>query len=298
MSAKALLKTSEVAEILGVTEQHARRISTAAAVFEVKNGVRQRVYEVADLSPEAQVKWAQRDNVVAMTPATAPGQLALSLTVPTGPNLSPEDRLEVDKRYRVIEPLLRPEAFQAIWAQNKNSRVKVIDWLAKQHKTKRRTIYNWLTSWKQGGLPALVPKDRSDKGRPKALNAAALDFLVAAAFPKHGAYGKLTVRDIYRAYGEERDWRSKNQTKPLTDFDRAKYARYITTDGFLAPSAQLPEASYGTFRNWFERIPEIAKIMAREGDEAFHNTQEIISFRDLTSIKPLDYLVMDHGRAT
>ncbi|HWE50505.1 MAG TPA: hypothetical protein VG273_11970 [Bryobacteraceae bacterium] len=290
MAGKALLRTSEVAEALGVSERHARRISPGQIA-----ATGRRETELKDLPPDAQLEWSRRNKVVAMSPKAAPGQLALSLTVPTGPNLSPEDRIEVDKRYRVIEPLLKPEGFVSIWAQNKNSRVKVIDWLAKQHKTKRRTVYNWLTAWKQGGLPALVPKDRSDKGKPKALNPAALDFLVAAAFPKHGAYGKLTVRDIYRAYGEERDWRAKHQTKPLGDMERSKYARYITTDGYLAPSAQLPEASYGTFRNWFERIPEIARVMAREGDEAF-NTQEIISFRDLSSVKPLDYLVMDHRR--
>jgi hypothetical protein len=36
------------------------------------------------------------------------------------------------------------------------------------------------------------------------------------------------------------------------------------------------------------------KSWAREGEEDFHNTQEILSFRDLAAIKPLDYVVMDH----
>ena len=291
---KAVLKTSDIAELLDISPQYARRTVPGENVSSA--GGKTKIYDLASLTPDAQVAWAQRNKVVPINPASAPGQMALSLTVPVGPNLSEEDRIAVEARYKVIEPLLRPEAFGAIWAQNTNSRVKVIDWLAKQHKTKRRTIYNWLTAWKQGGLPALIPKDRADKGRPKALNAAALDYLIAAAFPKHAQYGQLTVRDIFRAYGEERAWRAQNVATRLGDFERSKYTRYTTTDGYLAPSAQLPAASYSTFRNWFDRIPEIAKVMARDGDEAFHNTQEIISFRDLTSIKPLDYVVMDHRR--
>lgn len=106
----------------------------------------------------------------------------------------------------------------------------------------------------------------------------------------------MTVRDIYRAYLDEREWRAKHAGQIMCDGERGKYARYLTEDGRLSPSAQLPEASYSSFRNWFDRIPEIAKVMAREGDEAFHNTQEILSFRDLCAVKPLDYVVMDHRR--
>ena len=106
----------------------------------------------------------------------------------------------------------------------------------------------------------------------------------------------MTVRDIFRAYLEERDWRASHADKKLGEYELKKYARYLTTEGKLAPTAQLPEASYGTFRNWFERIPDIAKVMARDGDEAFHNTQEIISFRDIGSVEPMDYVVMDHRR--
>ena len=291
----APLQTRDVADMFGVSERHARRLGSGRVVHD-GDGIVRRKYDLASLPPDIQVQWAQRNNVIPMTPAGAPGQLALSLTVPVGPNLSEEDRIEVEKRYRVIEPLIKPDQFVAIWAQHKNSRVAVIDWLAKQHKTKRRTLYTWLAAWRQGGLPALIPKDRSDKGKPKMFNPAALDFILAAAFPKHGAYGKLTVRDIFRAYGEERAWRAANIGKPLDDCSVQRYARYVTSDGCLAPSAQLPEASYGTFRNWFDRIPEIAKTMAREGDEAFHNTQEILSFRSFTDVKPLDYVVMDHRR--
>lgn len=299
MSSRALLTTNETAAVLGVHPGHVRKIAdtlrSERAPETLRNGVAPRMFDVASLPPDAQARWAQMNKVVQLTPAASPGQLALSLTVPTGPNLSDEDRIAVEARYRVIEPLIARERFLSIWAQNHNSKLEVIDWLAKQHKTARRTIYNWLTSWKQGGLPALIPKDRADKGIPKALNTAALEFILACAFPKHGAYGKLTVRDIYRAYADERIWRAERAATPLTDsFDLQKYRRYLDSKGYLAPSAQLPAASYSTFKNWFNRIPEIAKVMARDGDEAFHSTQEILSFREISAVQPLEYVVMDH----
>jgi transposase len=291
----AVLTTPEAAAILGVSERHARRVFQSEV--QTTPAGRQRIGNVADLPPDAQAHWAQMDKVVPMTPRASGAQMALSLNVPVGPNLSDSDRIEAERRYRAIEPLIARDRFLSVWAQHHDSKVEVIDFLAKAHKTARRTIYGWLTSWKQGGLPALVPKDRSDKGIPKALNTAALEFILACAFPKHGAYGKLTVRDIFRAYADERAWRAKHIGIQLTtDFDRAKYRRYMTTDGYLTDAAQLPEASYSTFKNWFNRIPEIAKVMARDGDEAFHNSQEIISFREISAVQPLEYIVMDHRR--
>ena len=47
-------------------------------------------------------------------------------------------------------------------------------------------------------------------------------------------------------------------------------------------------------RRHFYRIPEVVRVLARSGQEAFSNTQEIISFRDLRALQPLDYVVMDH----
>ena len=226
---------------------------------------------------------------------SSPG-MALSLAVPTGPRLSEGDRVDAVRRYNAIEPLLKPEKFPEIWAANRNRNVDVAAWSAKHSKTTTRNIYRWWAAFKEGGLPALVRKGRADKAIPKVLNLAALEFLLAAALPKHGAYGKLSVRDIFRAYEEERQWRKKQAGLKLCDTDRAKYARYTTTEGHLTAGAQLPKASYSTFVNWFGRIPQVAKVMARDGDEAFHNTQEIISFRDLTAVQPLDYVVMDHRR--
>jgi hypothetical protein len=75
-----------------------------------------------------------------------------------------------------------------------------------------------------------------------------------------------------------------------------KYRRYLDAEtGFLKETAQLPKApSYETFRRWIGSLPKCVTSMARRGEEHYHNTQEPLSFRDFESIKPLDYVVMDH----
>lgn len=303
MSNSNLLTKQEVAELM---ECSPRWVEAQAAKFETRpvgvaaNGKPVMGYELASLPAEVQRRWAeaQRRKVVELVPAAAatPGQMALALTVPEGPNLSDEDRAEAERRFGVIEPFLSPEKHRGIWAQCRQRKGAVVEFLCKAHSVRPRTIYHWLAEFKSGGLQALVTKDRADKGRPKALNGAALDFLLKAAMPRKGSYGELSVREIYRAYEEERAWRTAHAERPLGDFDRAKYARYVDERGRLRAEAQLPTASYECFRQWFHRIPEVARVMAREGEEAFHNSQEIISYRAIGEMKPLDYVVMDHRR--
>ncbi|MCC6301782.1 MAG: DDE-type integrase/transposase/recombinase [Gammaproteobacteria bacterium] len=253
-------------------------------------------YNLASLPADAQRVWSVQSgsNLVQLENPT--GQLALSLTLPAGPNLSQEDRAEAERRYRAIAPLVEPAQYRAVHLQFPR-RAQLLDFLAAQHQTSARTLYHWLTLYKEGGLPALVAKERSDKGRPRAFNAAALEFIQRAALPQKGVHGVYSVREIFRAYEEERKWRESHAGRQLrTDFDRRKYARYLDEDGRLRDTALLPQASYETFRTWFNRIPEAVRVLAREGEEAFHNTQEIISYRDLSALQPLDYVVMDHRR--
>jgi len=79
------------------------------------------------------------------------------------------------KRYQAIAPLLKSLRLTRlrIVARTKKSRVKTIDLLAKQHGVSRRTIYNWLRNWNRGGLPMLMLKIRSDKGRRRSASAVA-----------------------------------------------------------------------------------------------------------------------------
>jgi hypothetical protein len=80
----------------------------------------------------------------------------------------------------------------------------------------------------------------------------------------------------------------------MGEIEVGKYERYIDEDGRLRAEAMLPEVSYETFRTWLGRIPEVARVMAREGLEAFRNKEEILSFREISATDPLDYVIMDH----
>jgi hypothetical protein len=223
------------------------------------------------------------------------GQLALDLTAPAGPNLSYEDQIEAERRYRIIEPLIDRGKFPLLWLEHTRTGA-IIKLLSQQHATKPRTIYAWLRAYAIGGIAGLVKKDRCDKGQPKILGGSALDFLLAAALPRKGSYGKLSVREIFRAYEEERHWRGANANTVMGELEIHKYGRYVDESEKLLATAQLPKVSYETLRRWYQRIPEICRVMSREGDERFSNTQEVISFRDLASILPMDYVVMDHRR--
>jgi len=231
--------------------------------------------------------------VVEMLPA---GQLSLDFVGLAGHSLSEADRKVAEDRFRAIEPLIKRDNFKGLWFQFGCRAGAVIDHLAEQHGVKRRTLYQWAQRWQREGIVGLADQPRADKGRARVLNKAALDFLLAAAMPRKGSYGELSVREIFRAYNEERAWRARHAGKPLGEFEERKYFRYLDRSGRLTESAQLPLASYETFRVWFNRIPEVVRVMSREGEEAFHNTQEILSSRDLAGLRPLDYVVMDHRR--
>ncbi len=305
MSSSNLLTKREVAELTGRSDRWvemnagrfgARPIGTAA------NGRAVMGFDLAALPPEAQLAWAerQRSKVVEIAPAIAtaatPAQLALALAAPAGPNLSDADRAEAERRFKVIEPIVRPEAYDSVWLYCGRRRRKVIEWVAGQHQVALRTVYLWISQFTEHGLPGLVGRERSDKGKPRRMNAAALDFLVALSLPRKGSYGELSGRERQRAYDEERVWRESHVGQPLGEFERRKYARYIDSEGRLLATALLPKVSYECMRQWVCRIPDIVTVRARGGVEAFANSQEIISYRAIGEVQPLDYVVMDHRR--
>jgi transposase InsO family protein len=260
------------------------------------NGKGVPVYPLAGLPAELQQKWAreQQRKVVEIAPGDG-AQMTLALTIPVGPNLSDADRAEATRRFGVIEPLLNREKYHFLYVQYPR-RGELVQYLAGLHSTTLRTVYRWLAAWEAGGLPALVRRDRSDKGFPKLLSDAARDLLISLAMPRRGVYGALSVAEMWRVYEEERAWRRAHTALPMGEFERDKYARYLDEDNRLMATAQLAEISYETFRVWFNRIPEMVRELARNGNEAYHNTQGIISHRDIAGVEPMDYVVMDHRR--
>lgn len=228
-------------------------------------------------------------------PVPSDGRLASAVLAPaTGPNLSADDQIAAERRFAIIEPLISPNKFVLLWFECGNKKGAVVERVSKDHNVKRSTIYNWLKAFNAGGLPALVNKDRNDKGISRSFKKAAMEFFLAAAMPKHGEYGALSVREIYRVYNEERVWRDAHVGKRLSQLQAEKYARYLDEDRRLKAEARLSEASYATFVRWFNRIPATIRVMSRNGGEDYSKTQEILSFRSLSTLKPLDYVVMDH----
>jgi transposase InsO family protein len=268
------LTKREVVELTGRSaswvERHAEELAPTAGPTG-RNGRPVPLFDLAALPAAAQAAWAgeSRRKVIEIAPALGgdgSAQMALALTVPCGPNLSAEDRAEAERRYAVIEALVEPARFPLLVGKKRGA---VVAYLAKAYRVKGRTIYRWWNAFQADGLPGLVRKDRADKGSARAMTDAARDFLIALSCPRPGVTGILRVAEMYRAYEEERVWRGGDA---------------------------LPKISGTTFRIWFERIPEIVRTLAREGGEAYRNTQEIISHRDIAAVDPLDYVVMDHRR--
>lgn len=299
---RTLLTRDEVAKLLGRSprwvEVNRQNFIIERGDSTSRNGRRPLLYHLSSLPVEARDQWIKQhgEKVVALVPQSnpVPGQLPLALTTPNGPNLSSADQEEALHRFRVIEPLISPEKHRGLWIECKEKKSAVVAEIVKLHGAKRSTIYNWLGRWHNGGLPALVSKDREDKGRPRALNNSALEFLLSAVLPCAGSYGELSAKEIYRAYNEERDWRRAHANSVLGEFEARKYAVYVGPGRLLLPEAQLPKASYSTFARWVAKVPDALKVMAKDGPDAFAATQEILSFRALSDIKPLDYVVLDH----
>jgi len=292
----ALLKETEVAALAGISPRSVRRrawkLRAQLADQPARNGRRPRLYELESLDPQLQECYAQLSSDLE-TKSAAPA-VDLTLAPPLGSNLNPDDRAEAERRFQILQPLIKPEAHEQLWSENRHRRSRVIESMAMASGVSRRTLYAWSKAWDESGLCGLVRSDREDKGKPKIFNAAALDFILAHAFPRAGSHGELSVREIYRAYSEEQAWRAAHNGKQLSEPQSSKYARFCDAEGHLLPSAQLPTASYETFRRTFNAIPEPVLALARKGEEAFHNYHEILSFRDLSHVKPLEYVVMDH----
>ena len=104
-----------IREVMNLTSKSERSVQRDAADLECKlgdptNGRPGRLVKVSSLPSEIQLRWAaaERRKVVEIAPGND-AQMALALTAPMGPNLSVEDRAEMDERFRVIEPLVDRE---------------------------------------------------------------------------------------------------------------------------------------------------------------------------------------------
>ncbi len=165
-----------------------------------------------------------------------------------------------------------------------------------EFRVKPKSLRDYRRLYRDHGISGLIPRDRSDKGKPRRFGDADLEFILGAALPSRGLNGIFSVREIYRLHTEERVWRDDHLGKKLSDPDQKRYKAYLDCDGRLSERMRLNSASYATFLRWYERIPEVVRTMAREGGEAYQNRHEIISHREISATNPLQYVVMDHRR--
>jgi hypothetical protein len=242
-------------------------------------------------SPKVQDWTLSPEGKLAGDPA---GSLALGMAPAGALNGSEEAQAEAAELFRtIIEPIINPQRYADLHRQYPRRRA-LVEHLADARQKSVRTIYRLLDCYLKFGITGLIRKIRADKGHAKALNTASVNFIIAMALPKAGSHGELSSADIWRQHEEERCWREAHASKPLSQTDRVRYAGYVDADGCLLPSAQLSRtAAYSTFWRQYKKIPELVKLMARRGPEAYRNA-ELISFRDYESIQPLDYVVMDH----
>jgi transposase InsO family protein len=193
---------------------------------------------------------------------------------------------------RLIDPIINPDRYPDLHSRFQR-KSDLLEHIARENGIHPRTLRRKLERWEEKAINGLTRKIRGDKGIPRALNAAGRELIISSFLPKARSHGELSVRDIFREYEEERRWRANQAGKLLCATDRVRYARYVGADGRLLSSAQLPKASYPTFCRQVAQIPELIKTMARQGEKAYRNG-ELISYRDLAHVQPLDYVVMDH----
>jgi biotin operon repressor len=191
-----------------------------------------------------------------------------------------------------VEPFVNPEELAVLIRQFPLAN-ELYEEIGRRGGVSGRTVRRRIQRFQEIGVAALSRRTRADKGSTRALSQAGKDFILAASLPKQHSYGALSTMDVYRLYEGEAAWREAHIGCLLSGENRQEYARYVDIDGRLLQSSRMSPASYGTFVNFVSKIPQLVKTLGRHGDEAFHN-QNLISYRDLRSIQPLDFLVLDH----
>jgi biotin operon repressor len=191
-----------------------------------------------------------------------------------------------------VKPFVNPEELAVLIRQYPLAN-QLYEEIGRRGGVSGRTVRRRIQRFQEIGIAALSRRTRVDKGSSRALSPAGRDFVVSAFLPKQHSYGALSAMDVYRGYEGEAAWREAHIGCLLSSENRLKYARYVDIDGRLLESARMSSATYRTFCNFVSKIPQLVKTLGRQGDEAFHN-QNLISFRDLRSIQPLEFVVCDH----
>ena len=205
------------------------------------------------------------------------------------------EQIQFGVRFKSIEPLVNPERFPDLHRRFPRKE-KLKEYLASQSGISVRTLERREANWIAGAHSRLIRKIRDDKGISRARNTPSDEFLLRAFCPEDGIDGRLRVAEVFRAYEEEREWREAYIGKVVPPHSREALRNYIGPDGCLLPSCRLPKLSPKTLYRFSEQLSGPIKSLAADGTEAYRNSQEIISHRDIAADCPMDVCVMDHRR--
>jgi hypothetical protein len=173
------------------------------------------------------------------SPAARPERVALPDT---------EARAQAEGRHAIIKPILSYDGDPARYVSLRlkdgtpvTSMSRLVEHTAEANGTTSTTIYRWLRAFKDGGLPALADKQRSDKGASRFFQ----------TYPRAAwlaAYLYLDQRQSCRVAHE---------------------AIVREREALQIPAGDLPH--YDTVRAWLKSMPPSLTVYARNGRKAYRD---------------------------
>jgi hypothetical protein len=172
------------------------------------------------------------------------------------------DRQLAGERLAAIQPLLDFDANPASFELSKS---ELADRLSAEHRASKRTLFRWQRLYREGGLPALADRQRSDKGQSRWFESNEKAAWVAAYF-------HFVCRQSYSGVYDA----------------LLRYCR----DGLQMPDEDLP--CRRTVQNFLTSAPPFLRTYALEGRREYQNRMSPYLDRDYYDLAPNEAWVSDH----
>lgn len=196
----------------------------------------------------------------AMSSALPAGEQERSGDAPTRSLLiNSADEQRALGRLAIIQPLLDFDEDPSRFTRSKSEVIRAI---CQEHSVGRATIFRWQEAFREGGLPALADRRRSDKGRSRYFEANPRAAWVAA-------YLHLECRQSCRAVHEE-----------------------LVRNAQLLEIAEPPH--YDTVRNWLAAVPPCLRAYALKGRRVYQERMAPYLSRGYVDVAPNQIWVSDH----
>lgn len=278
-------------EVMAVTGWTDRTVYRKDAAGDIKsrgtgqragNGREVKEYWAASLPAEAQVKLMElRIASTALVPIKQSITAHATLPEPKSERvvmaleaLDDEARHQAQQRLQVLTPLIdfvnktngHKPVFRAANGEEFTTLSAIVKHLAGITKFGERSIWNWWNRYKESGPGALADAARSDAGKSRFFR----EHPEAAAFCRNKYLNeRLSVALVHRAL--LREWQR------------------------FSKGADDQTADYKTLRVYLQReIAPLVKMVAREGDRAFHDKAAPYIIRDISKIRVNQVWISDH----